>query len=71
MVAEKKAEKKVDKKETPAAASKPEQKSSKKQTLPSGLVIEDVKIGDGAVAKKGKRCGMRSVFQLPPQSWPY
>lgn len=64
--AEKKAEQaaKKQKTEKPAekkkeAAEKPEQKSAKKQTLPSGLIIEDFKIGDGPVAKKGKRLGMR------------
>jgi FK506-binding nuclear protein len=58
----KKAEKKDNKKPVVAEKKKdekPEQQGSKKKTLPSGLVIEDVKIGDGAIAKKGKRCGMR------------
>jgi FK506-binding nuclear protein len=66
--AEKKAEQASKKQKTEAAkpvekkkeaAQKPEQKSSKKQTLASGLIIEDFKVGDGPVAKKGKRLGMR------------
>ncbi|KAK4686814.1 FK506-binding nuclear protein, partial [Tremellales sp. Uapishka_1] len=49
-----KAEKKVEKKDT-----KPQ-----KKTLPSGLVIEDMKVGDGPVAKPGKRLGMRYIGKL-------
>lgn len=52
--------KKADKKEDKVKENgKPQQTSAKKVTLPSGLVMEDVKIGDGPVAGKGKRCGMR------------
>lgn len=55
----KKVEKKEEKKEKAKKGEKPETASSKKVTLPSGLVMEDVKVGDGPVAGKGKRCGMR------------
>ena len=48
-----------EKKKKEAASTKPESQGSKKRTLANGLVIEDVKVGDGAVAKSGKRCGMR------------
>lgn len=34
------------------------------KTLPSGLVIEDVKVGDGPAAKPGKRLGMRYIGKL-------
>lgn len=34
------------------------------QTLPSGLIIEDMKAGNGPVAKPGKRLGMRYVGKL-------
>ncbi|KAJ9124844.1 hypothetical protein QFC24_002773 [Naganishia onofrii] len=73
VAAEKKAEQPAKKQKTevakPAekkkeAAEKPEQKSSKKQTLASGLQIEDFKVGDGPVAKKGKRVGMRYIGKL-------
>ncbi|WWD03395.1 hypothetical protein V865_001447 [Kwoniella europaea PYCC6329] len=47
----------------PAAEKKEEKKPSKK-TLPSGLIIEDVKVGDGPVAKTGKRLGMRYIGKL-------
>lgn len=71
--AEKKADQAAKKQKTEAAkpaekkkeaAEKPEEKSSKKQTLPSGLIIEDFKVGDGPVAKKGKRLGMRYIGKL-------
>ena len=32
--------------------------------MPNGLVIEDVKIGNGDVAKSGKRIGMRYIGKL-------
>lgn len=54
----------AESKKAAKAADKPEQQGSKKRTLPSGLVIEDVKIGDGPVAKSGKRCGMRYIGKL-------
>lgn len=34
------------------------------RTLASGLVIEDIKTGDGAGAKRGKRLGMRYIGKL-------
>lgn len=37
---------------------------SKKQTLPSGLVIEDNKTGTGALAKSGQRVQMRYIGRL-------
>ncbi|ADV21846.1 FK506-binding protein 4 [Cryptococcus gattii E566] len=55
--------------EKPAAAAekpaaKKETKTPQKKTLPSGLIIEDIKIGDGPVAKTGKRLGMRYIGKL-------
>ncbi|WVO19114.1 FK506-binding protein 4 [Cryptococcus decagattii] len=55
--------------EKPAAAAKKpaakkETKAPQKKTLPSGLIIEDIKIGDGPVAKTGKRLGMRYIGKL-------
>lgn len=32
--------------------------------MPNGLIIEDVKIGNGDVAKSGKRVGMRYIGKL-------
>ncbi|GFZ48511.1 Peptidyl-prolyl cis-trans isomerase [Saitozyma sp. JCM 24511] len=49
------------------AEAKPAQQSSKqgqKKTLPSGLIIEDIKVGDGPVARTGKRLGMRYIGKL-------
>lgn len=46
------------------AAAKPEQASSKKRTTASGLVIEDIKTGDGPIAKSGKKCQMRYIGKL-------
>jgi FK506-binding nuclear protein len=43
---------------------KKEEKKSAKQTLPSGLIIEDTKVGDGPAAKQGKRLGMRYIGKL-------
>lgn len=37
---------------------------SKKQTLPSGLVLEDNKVGSGAAAKSGQRVSMRYIGRL-------
>ncbi|WWC64352.1 uncharacterized protein I303_106962 [Kwoniella dejecticola CBS 10117] len=51
--------------ETPAPAVKKEEKKvPSKRTLDSGLIIEDVKVGEGQVAKTGKRLGMRYVGKL-------
>lgn len=59
------------KKETPApaaaAAAAPaaaKKAAGKKQTLPSGLVIEDSKTGTGAAAKSGQRVQMRYIGRL-------
>lgn len=38
--------------------------TAKKVTLPSGVIIEDVKIGTGPQAKSGNRLGMRYVGRL-------
>ncbi|WVQ80674.1 FK506-binding protein 4 [Cryptococcus sp. DSM 104549] len=56
--AEKPAAPVAEKKEKPAA------KAPQKKTLPSGLIIEDVKVGEGPVAKTGKRLGMRYIGKL-------
>ncbi len=34
------------------------------KTLPGGLIVEDLKVGDGPVAKSGKRLGMRYIGKL-------
>ncbi|WVW85927.1 hypothetical protein I302_107965 [Kwoniella bestiolae CBS 10118] len=47
-----------------APAAKKEDKKPSKKTLPSGLIIEDVKVGDGPAAKTGKRLGMRYIGKL-------
>ncbi|KAK3815298.1 MAG: hypothetical protein J3Q66DRAFT_314478 [Benniella sp.] len=56
------------KKENPKAkedANKEEAKKKKDiKTLPSGLIIEDVKPGDGPRAKSGKKIGMRYIGRL-------
>lgn len=57
------------KKAAPApAAEKPAateaKKPSKKQTLPSGLVIEDAKVGKGPAAKTGQVLSMRYIGKL-------
>ncbi|ORX40764.1 hypothetical protein BD324DRAFT_612042 [Kockovaella imperatae] len=50
---------------TPAAAAPTANgNANKKRTLPSGLIIEDIKNGDGPVAKAGKRLGMRYIGKL-------
>ncbi|OCF61043.1 FK506-binding protein 4 [Kwoniella mangroviensis CBS 10435] len=46
------------------AVEKNEEKKPSKKILPSGLIIEDVKVGDGPVAKTGKRLGMRYIGKL-------
>ncbi|WRT70436.1 uncharacterized protein IL334_007434 [Kwoniella shivajii] len=50
--------------ETAPVAEKKEEKKPSKRTLPSGLIIEDIKVGDGPVAKTGKRLGMRYIGKL-------
>lgn len=52
---------KVAAKETVKKDGKP---TSKKVTLPSGVIIEDVKVGTGPQAKAGNRLGMRYVGRL-------
>merc|ERR1711939_501251 len=60
------------KKEEEAATAKPaaaattaaKKAPSKKQTLPSGLVIEDNKVGSGPAATSGKRLQMRYIGRL-------
>ncbi len=47
-----------------ATPKKEEKKAAAKQTLPSGLIIEDTKVGEGQVAKQGKRLGMRYIGKL-------
>ncbi|KAF9215280.1 peptidylprolyl isomerase fpr4 [Podila verticillata] len=42
----------------------PKKKEEHKKTLPNGLVIEDVKAGEGARAKSGKKIGMRYIGRL-------
>ncbi|ORZ12667.1 hypothetical protein BCR42DRAFT_355793 [Absidia repens] len=57
-------------KEEPAKKQKTEEKKPKQQEkkqvtkLPSGLIIEDVKVGDGANVKSGARIGMRYIGKL-------
>lgn len=61
------AKKPESKKEEPKAAAAPvpaKKAPSKKQTLPSGLVIEDNKVGTGAAAKAGQRVSMRYIGRL-------
>ncbi|CAK9784564.1 hypothetical protein CC85DRAFT_283016 [Cutaneotrichosporon oleaginosum] len=52
------------KKEAKKETKEEPKKDSKKKTLPSGLVIEDIKVGTGPVAKGGKRLGMRYIGKL-------
>ncbi|KAG0015770.1 peptidylprolyl isomerase fpr4 [Podila clonocystis] len=42
----------------------PKKKEEHKKTLPNGLTIEDVKAGEGARAKSGKKIGMRYIGRL-------
>src|SRR5690606_4133520 len=44
--------------------SKKETKKNTKKVLPCGLIIEDIKIGEGARAKSGKTIGMRYIGRL-------
>ncbi|OWZ47103.1 FK506-binding protein 4 [Cryptococcus neoformans c45] len=59
-----KAEEKPAAAATEKPAAKKEAKAPQKKTLPSGLIIEDIKVGDGPVAKTGKRLGMRYIGKL-------
>lgn len=57
--------KKEEAKPTAAAPATAAKKApSKKQTLPSGLVLEDVKTGSGPAAKSGQRVSMRYIGRL-------
>lgn len=56
--------KKEDAKPAAAATTAAKKTPSKKQTLPSGLVLEDVKVGSGAAAKSGQRVSMRYIGRL-------
>ncbi|WVR00378.1 hypothetical protein IAU59_007521 [Kwoniella sp. CBS 9459] len=47
-----------------AAAAAPAPKKGGKRTLPSGLVIEDIKMGEGPGAKAGRRLSMRYIGKL-------
>ncbi|KAJ1923371.1 peptidylprolyl isomerase fpr3 [Tieghemiomyces parasiticus] len=57
-------------KETTAAATPAKKETTtattpaKKETLAGGLIIEDIKVGSGAAARKGQRVGMRYVGKL-------
>lgn len=66
-VAEKKKEKKAEeKKEKKVEEKKPEEKSAEpaEKTLPSGLVMKDTKVGNGAKAKPGKKVAVRYIGKL-------
>ncbi|KAI7818950.1 hypothetical protein BC939DRAFT_495611 [Gamsiella multidivaricata] len=56
------------KKEEPKDKEEPKKKEEGKKdnikTLPNGLIIEDVKVGNGARAKAGKKIGMRYIGRL-------
>ncbi|KAF7730594.1 peptidylprolyl isomerase fpr4 [Apophysomyces ossiformis] len=41
-----------------------EEKKSKVVKLPNGLIVEDVKVGNGPAAKSGQRIGMRYIGKL-------
>ncbi|KAF9090711.1 peptidylprolyl isomerase fpr4 [Mortierella sp. AD031] len=45
-------------------AKKQEIKKGHKKTLPNGMIIEDIKVGDGSRAKSGKKIGMRYIGRL-------
>ncbi|PWN98639.1 FKBP-like protein [Tilletiopsis washingtonensis] len=65
--AEKKAAAAADKKKAAdekAKAAAAKEAKSKKQKLPSGVEIEDKKIGTGPIAKAGQRVGMRYIGRL-------
>ena len=46
------------KSESKAEAKKSEAKQPEKKTLPNGLIIEDIKIGEGIKAQQGRRVGI-------------
>ena len=43
---------------------KVEKKANAPRTLDGGLIVTDSKVGDGAVAKNGKKIGMRYIGKL-------
>lgn len=47
-----------------AEAKEVKKEDSKKKTLPSGLVIEDTKVGNGPRAKNGKKVSVRYIGRL-------
>ncbi|KAI1315173.1 peptidylprolyl isomerase fpr4 [Mortierella claussenii] len=53
-----------EEKAVPAKGKEEAKKKDNIKTLPNGLIIEDVKIGDGARAKAGKKIGMRYIGRL-------
>ncbi|KAF9945429.1 peptidylprolyl isomerase fpr4 [Mortierella alpina] len=56
-----KAKEELKKKDQPK---KEEPRKETKKTLPNGLIIEDIKLGEGARAKAGKTIGMRYIGRL-------
>ncbi|GJJ78632.1 FK506-binding nuclear protein [Entomortierella parvispora] len=56
--------KEVKKAEVKKEVKKEEPKKANIKTLPNGLIIEDVKVGEGARAKSGKKIGMRYIGRL-------
>ncbi|KAG0318736.1 peptidylprolyl isomerase fpr4 [Podila horticola] len=52
------------KEEAPKKKEEAKKKEEHKKTLPNGLTIEDVKAGEGARAKSGKKIGMRYIGRL-------
>jgi len=56
--------KEVKKAEVKKEVKKEESKKANIKTLPNGLIIEDVKVGEGARAKSGKKIGMRYIGRL-------
>jgi FK506-binding nuclear protein len=55
---------KGDKKDAKKDDGKKEKAKGDKTTLPSGIVIQDTKVGDGRNAKKGDTLGMRYIGKL-------
>lgn len=51
-------------KKTGKTGDKEERAVSKKQTLAAGVVVEDIEMGKGAKATRGKRIGMRYIGRL-------
>ncbi|SAM06743.1 hypothetical protein [Absidia glauca] len=56
---------KVEEKKPKVEEKKPKQQEKKQVTkLPSGLIIEDIKVGEGANVRSGARIGMRYIGKL-------